>query len=252
MSGAGLAGLRHALWTRRCDEVGPGAAVSGFPWISNRGRLVIGARFRLSCLPVVSHLVVAPGGALEIGDDVVVAHGAAIAAHRSIRIGAGCRIGPFVSLADTDFHVAGRRDAEPETTPIAVGRDVRIGARVTVLRGASIGDGATVESGSVVSGVVPPGSRVGGVPARPLRALPTALGGEDLPTRVAATVARALGLAASPALDEGREAIGGWDSLGALLVLLALEEEFGVTLDEGKAPKARSVADLVDLVESSL
>ncbi|HVP68491.1 MAG TPA: acyltransferase [Anaeromyxobacteraceae bacterium] len=244
-----VAALRGALWTRR---LGAGARATGTPWISNQGRLAVGARFRLSCLPVQSHLVVARGAALEIGDDVVVGHGAAIAAHRSIRIGSGCRIGPFANIADTDFHVAGQRDAEPETTPIAIGRGVRIGARVTILRGAAIGDGATVEAGSVVSGIVAAGARVGGVPARPRGERAVGADGEDLPTRVSAAVARALGLAVAPGLDAGREAVPGWDSLGALLVLLALEEEFGVTLDEGKAPQANGVGDLLALVDAAL
>ena len=90
-------------------------------------------------------------------------HGAAIAAHQSIRIGTGSRIGPFCAIADTDFHVVGRPDEKPETSPIDIGPGVRLGARVTVLRGAVIGEGASVESGSVVSGVVPAGACVGSV-----------------------------------------------------------------------------------------
>lgn len=241
------------LWTRRFDRLGPEAEVSRKAWIHNRGRLVAGARFRLSSVPVESHIVVGHGGSLEIGDDVVVGHGAAIVAQRSVRIGAGSRIGPFCAIADTDFHVAGQRERKPEESPIDIGRAVRLGARVTVLRGAVIGDGATVESGSVVSGTVPPGARVGGVPARSRSGGPRgAEGGDDVSSRVAAALARALGLAEAPPAEREREAVPGWDSLGALMVLLALEEEFAVTLDEAKVPYADSVADLARLVEAAL
>jgi len=252
VSAKGLLALPRSLWMRHCDRVGPGANVTGQPWIENGGRLVIGSRFRLSCVPVDSHLIVGPGASLAIGDDVVLGHGAAIAAHESIRIGTGSRLGPFCAIADTDFHVAGRPGEKPETSPIDIGPGVRLGARVTILRGAVIGEGASIESGSVVSGVVPAGACVGGVPARSRAPGPARQEGDDLPSRVAAAVARALGLNEAPAPESGRESIPGWDSLGALLVLLALEEEFAVTLDEAKVPYASSVADLTGLVEVAI
>lgn len=50
----------------------------------------------------------------------------------------------------------------------AIGNDVWIGARVTVLRNVMIGDGAIVAAGAVVVKDVEPYSIVGGVPARPI------------------------------------------------------------------------------------
>lgn len=246
-----MSALAATLWLRRADRVGGGTQLEGRPSISNAGQLIIGARLRLVSVPVQSHLVVARGGELVIGDDVAIGHGAAIAAHARIRIGPGTRIGPFVSISDTDFHVAGQRDAEPQKTPVDIGRDVRIGSRVTILRGAVIGDGARVLAGSVVSGDVAPGSTVGGVPARPTGIADVAV---DLavPDGVAATVALALGLEAPPALSTALADIEGWDSLGALRLLLGLEERFGVTLDDRGVPKARRVSDLVTIVEAVL
>jgi len=57
---------------------------------------------------------------------------------------------------------------ELRTGPVSVGRGVMIGANVTVLPGVTIGDGATVSACSLVNTDVPPGARVGGVPARPI------------------------------------------------------------------------------------
>lgn len=243
--------LRAAFWLRRCDRLGAGAALDGRPWIENRGRLVVGERLRLASVPVQSHLVVAPGGELEIGDDVTIGHGAAVAAHARIRIGAGSRIGPFVSIADTDFHVAGQREARPESSPISLGRQVRLGSRVTVLRGAVVGDGARVLAGSVVSGEVPAGATVGGVPARPVGPgqQPAA---DDPAAEVPRVVAETLALAAPPSPEQGPNDLAGWDSLGALRLLLALEERFGVTLDEAAVPRVRRVGDLVALVQAAL
>ena len=242
--------LASSWWLRRCDQVGAAPSLEGRPFIDNAGRLVVGARLRLASVPVQSHLVVARGGELHLGDDVVIGHGAAIAAHRRIRIGSGTRIGPFVVISDTDFHVAGRRDAEPETSPIEIGRDVRIGSRVTVLRGATLGDGVRVLAGSVVSGQVPSGATIGGVPARPAGA---AAGAVDASTadRVAQLVAMVLGLHAAPAPATALTELEGWDSLAALRLLLSLEEAFGVTLEQDAVPRARRVSDLVSLVEAA-
>lgn len=50
-----------------------------------------------------------------------------------------------------------------------IGNDVWIGARATVLRGVTIGDGAIVAASAVVTKDVPPYAIVGGVPARVIR-----------------------------------------------------------------------------------
>lgn len=55
------------------------------------------------------------------------------------------------------------------TLPISIGDHVWIGARSTILKGVSIGDGAVVAAGSLVTRDVPPGALVGGSPARMVR-----------------------------------------------------------------------------------
>ena len=53
--------------------------------------------------------------------------------------------------------------------PAVIGNDVWIGARVTIMRGVTVGDGAVLAGGSVVTKDVEPYTIVGGVPARPIR-----------------------------------------------------------------------------------
>jgi acetyltransferase-like isoleucine patch superfamily enzyme len=161
-----LAAWRARVWLRECARVGPGAVLEGRPIVFGGARIRIGARFYLSSLASPSHLVAGPEGELEIGDDVALGHGAAVAAYKSVRIGSGTRIGPYLILLDTDFHAVTDRHAPGKTGAIAIGPRVRIGSHVTILRGTEIGEGAVLGAGSVVSGRVPPGAHFFGVPAR--------------------------------------------------------------------------------------
>jgi virginiamycin A acetyltransferase len=64
------------------------------------------------------------------------------------------------------------RDAIPDTAdnPLGIGHDVWIGDRVTILGGCrSIGNGAVLAAGAVVTRDVVPYSVVGGVPARTIK-----------------------------------------------------------------------------------
>ena len=60
-----------------------------------------------------------------------------------------------------------RMDSDARET--VIGNDVWIGIRATVMRGVTIGDGAVVAAGAVVTRDVPPYAIVGGVPARIIR-----------------------------------------------------------------------------------
>jgi acetyltransferase-like isoleucine patch superfamily enzyme/acyl carrier protein len=244
---------RSAAWLKSCTRVGPDPRLRGRPDVRNFGLLHIGARFSLSSQPVVSHLVVASGAVLEIGDDVAIGHGAAIASQARLRIGDSTQIGPFVLLADSDFHVVGDRNAVPEPRPVEIGRRVRVGARVTILPGSTIGDGAIVLAGSTVAGTIGANLTVSGVPARAAAAKVT----EAAPAnRGSATdlvrelVQRTLGGAQLPQLGDGPEQLPEWDSLGSLRLLLALEDELGVRVTEQAMAGVRTVADLMAFVDA--
>jgi maltose O-acetyltransferase len=155
-------------WLSACDVVGPDARLLGRPFVRNLGRIEIGSGFVLGSIPVRSHLVTGPEGALRIGERVRIAHGAAISAHAELVIGDDVVIGPFAMLLDSDYHDSILHGSPGAPKPIRIGRGVRIGAGVVVLRGAMIGDGAVIEPNSVVSRYVPGAVRASGVPARPV------------------------------------------------------------------------------------
>lgn len=56
-----------------------------------------------------------------------------------------------------------------EPAPVKIGNAVWIGTRVTILAGVSVGDGAVVAAGAVVTKDVPNFAVVGGIPARQIR-----------------------------------------------------------------------------------
>ena len=80
-----------------------------------------------------------------------------------ITIGAKSIIGYNTVILGHEF-----LNREWRTGPVVVGRDVVIGANVTILPGVEIGDGAMVSAMSLVNKDVPPNVVVGGVPIKVL------------------------------------------------------------------------------------
>jgi acetyltransferase-like isoleucine patch superfamily enzyme len=238
---------KSAYWLRSASQVGTGVITDGRPFIANQGSLRFGDGAFLSSSPVQSHFVVGRGGVLDIGANVSVSYGAAFSAEREIRIGDGTRIGPFIVVMDSDFHRVGDRNAHAEPGPVRIGSGVVIESRVTILRGTTLGDGVRVRSGSVVSGNVPPGSVVGGVPARPIGDDPAPTDKLDLPE----LLQRVLGLSGLPSLSDGPDQIPEWDSLGALKILLAMERSYGISIPEDQLKSAQSVARLSEIAQAA-
>jgi serine acetyltransferase/acyl carrier protein len=238
---------RRAL--RYVNRLGAGAQVKGSADIAGGGEIFIGDRFLLLSRPSRSHIFSEPGAVITIGDDVQISYGAAISAQRSIDIGCNTIMGPFVVIIDNDFHSVSDRNAAGEIAPVRIGKNVKVGARVTILRGSVIGDNVRIMSGSMVSGIVPDGVTVGGAPARIMDAgEPACRGFIEMPD----LVQNVLGLAAPPHPGDGPAEIATWDSLGTLRLLLAIEETYGVNLDEGEMRAGNTVAALAALVAAKL
>lgn len=96
-----------------------------------------------------------------------------------IYIGSGVMIGPRTSIITTTHPIgsseSSRTDRSPSSmtrAPVRVGDNVWIGLGTTILPGVTIGNGAVIAAGSVVTTDVMPNTLVGGVPARLIRSLP--------------------------------------------------------------------------------
>ena len=87
---------------------------------------------------------------------------------KEITIGHNVAISKGVIIRDSDSHVLNNQP-ENMTAPIQIGNHVWIGLRAIILKGVTIGDGAVVAAGAVVTSDVPANSVVAGVPARVIK-----------------------------------------------------------------------------------
>ncbi|MDB5893950.1 MAG: putative acetyltransferase [Rhodoferax sp.] len=147
-----------------------------WPFASNEtGTLIIarGAELRLQggafSFKAGAYVELWPGARLTIeGGNGYASRNLNIECREHISIGAGTVISHDVVIRDTDSHeLVGTGQAM--TKPVVIGNHVWIGAKAMILKGVTIGDGAVIAAGAVVTGDVPARAVVGGVPARLLR-----------------------------------------------------------------------------------
>lgn len=111
-------------------------------------------------------------GRIKLGPGSFLGHHCTLAAGDSIEIGAGTYLAELVSVRDHD-HAVGSPPSSGKMViaPVVIGPDVWMGSKVTVLRGARIGEGAVIGANAVVRGELPARSVCAGVPARVVRLL---------------------------------------------------------------------------------
>jgi maltose O-acetyltransferase len=166
--------LFRARWyLRKASYVGPRVRVWGRPKVHNEGTIRIGARTKLISSVATLELSAAPGGTLEIGEQVFINYGCSFGATQLIRIGPRCAIGSYAIIMDNDFHTLEpeRRYDIPPSAPVILEENVWLGARVIVLRGVTIGAHSVIGAGSVVTRDIPPRSLAVGLPARVVKSL---------------------------------------------------------------------------------
>ena len=104
---------------------------------------------------------------LLIGDHTYINRSSSIDCTMSVTIGDLCAISDNVQILDSDFHEISTSDyTSIACQPITIGNHVWIGRSAIILKGVTIGDGAIIGAGSVVTRSVPPKCLVAGVPAR--------------------------------------------------------------------------------------
>lgn len=115
---------------------------------------------------------------LTVGDNVGIGWMTTIAVGTRVILGDNVRIAGRAYLAGYPGHplnaqdrAAGKPDTEDQIGEIILERDVWLGTGVSVMAGVTIGQGAIVAAGSVVTRDLPANVLAGGVPARVIRHL---------------------------------------------------------------------------------
>jgi len=140
---------------------------------SQEGEVIVGDR----CFVGGSHLI--SRSKIEIGDDVFIAWGGFLYDHDSHSLDYKERE-KDIQMQLTDLR-AGRNFIKSKnwgvvsTKPIKICSHAWIGMNCTILKGVTVGEGAIVAAGSVVTKDVPDWTVVGGNPAKILKELPLSL-----------------------------------------------------------------------------
>lgn len=111
------------------------------------------------------------GKNIHIGKRVFINMGCKFQDQGGIYIGDGTLIGHNVVLATLNHAKSPSERSSMIPAPIHIGKDVWIGSNATVLPGVTIGDGAIIAAGAVVTKNVPERTIVGGIPATVIRTI---------------------------------------------------------------------------------
>ena len=106
---------------------------------------------------------------ITVGRNVFVNAGCHFQDHGGVTLGDGCLVGHNVVFATLDHDLDPGRRASMTAAPVVLGRNVWVGSHATILKGVTVGDGAVIAAGAVVTRDVPANTIAGGVPARPIR-----------------------------------------------------------------------------------
>lgn len=144
-----------------------------------RTRLMRAVGFRIGKSTVFSQTPSFQGGEgnmyakLVIGEQCYINAGAFFDLGDHITFGNNIAVGHHVFFLTTthDASHPKQRGGDRKFAPIYIGDGAWVGARATILPGITVGEGAIVAAGAVVTKDVPPHTVVAGIPAKPIRKL---------------------------------------------------------------------------------
>lgn len=108
---------------------------------------------------------------IRVGRNTFVNSGCCFQDQGGIRIGDDCLIGHQVVIATLNHAAPPKQRGDMFSKPVIIGDGVWIGSHATILPGVTIGNGAIVAAGAVVTRDVPANTVVAGVPAKTIKTI---------------------------------------------------------------------------------
>lgn len=170
------------LFRLKCKEVGQKAVImGGLPYFSGLMDIYIGDNFKMQGLSNLEARtdVTSWVPQLIIGNDVSLGHRNVISVGKKIKIGDRVLTAPEVRIRDNDGHTLDpqkRHENHPldenDILPVTIEDDVWIGAYCLINKGVTIGEGAVIGAGSIVTKDIPPFCVAAGNPAKVIKEIP--------------------------------------------------------------------------------
>ncbi len=160
---------RRGVRLDRSCYVGPGVSLGLDTALHVEGQIEIAAKCELN-----QGVELNPwGGSIRLARRVWLGPYVVIYGHGGVEIGESTLVAMHCTVLSSNHAIPAMgtliRDVADDLRPTKLGRDVWIGANAVILGGVTIGDGAVVAAGAVVTNNVEAGAVVAGVPARLLR-----------------------------------------------------------------------------------
>lgn len=171
---------RVSLWARRVEASARcgGALLPGDMQIEQGVKIAAtdGGRIQFGASTAVDRFatVIVKHGKLLAGRNLYLGVGSVVVARESITIGENVLIAEHVTIRDQDHAMsptAGRGRVGFTSSPVVIGDNVWLGAKVTVIQGVTIGNNVVVGANSVVTHDLPDNCVAVGAPARVVRQL---------------------------------------------------------------------------------
>lgn len=165
------------LFRARCERVGRRLILTnGIPYIEGHLRILVGDDVTIDGVSSLTAAKVRDDPVLEVGDHVFLGHQLTISVAERVTIGSHVLVSDRVMIADNDGHpldpdrrAAGEPVALADLRPVTIEDGAWVGTRAVILKGVTVGRGAIVAAGAVVTRCVPPYALVAGNPARVVR-----------------------------------------------------------------------------------
>ena len=164
---------RSRIFFGQKNRIGSNVLLSGFgtKGLKFGNNVSIGDFSRLEVCQSMGNI----GVGIEIGNNVGISSFAGIGGSGGVTIGSDCIIGQYFSCHPENHSfeindVLFRKQAVTRKG-IKIGSNCWIGAKVTMLDGAVVGDGCVIAANAVVKGQYPSNVLIGGIPSRVLKEL---------------------------------------------------------------------------------